>query len=115
LCAFIGLFGQWSPQDANSWEAVGFKGFLIIVVAALASYQLYRDKLDRSRAEVRHTEIQESLKNIYERLHEADKTGSQITNLCELQLKEVKETRSENAATLAKQWDVLVKERDRLH
>jgi hypothetical protein len=112
VCAFIGLFGQVSPHEVQSWESIGFKGFLILVVVALAGYQLYRDRLDRNQAELRHLEIRTSLKEINDKLHDVDKTGSRMIDLEERQLRETQDLRSENSAVFDRQWSLLKRDKE---
>jgi hypothetical protein len=111
ILAFIGLFGQWSPKDAESWESVGFKSFLIIVVIALACYQLYRDRLDRAKADERHVEVRQDLKDIFEKLHEAELTHTRLAESNERQLAESKVIRAENSEMFRRQWDMLARDK----
>jgi hypothetical protein len=106
LFAVVGLFGQWTPNEINSYENVGFKAFLIGVVIALACYQIYRDRCDRSKADTRHSEIRTDLKTIGEKLHTAELAHTRLAEIGEHQLEESRQIRNENSETFRRQWDI---------
>jgi hypothetical protein len=110
LFAIAEVFGQISPSDAASWENVGFKGFLIIVVISLACYQIYRDRCDRDKADVRHAELRTDLKQLSIQLHNAELAHTRLEELNQQQLSESHSIRQENLETFRRQWDLFAKD-----
>jgi hypothetical protein len=109
LFAIAGLFAQELPKDVMSWESISFKVFLIIIVVALSSYQLYRDKCDRNIAAEHHRELRETLKEISGTLHNADVSHERLTKLAEQQLDDSRQIRNDNSEIYRRQWDLFMK------
>jgi hypothetical protein len=111
LIALVGADPSISANEIATWENVSFKVFLILVIIALACYQIYRDRQDRSRVDLHHIELRADLKTISDRLHAAELDHTQIRELTEQQLNESRQIRTENAETFRRQWDLFAKEK----